>query len=747
MTLRGLILFWFTMLSVMSWAQPFPVKGRVLAADGPVPYATVRLVDGQQGTAADESGAFQLSVNTQRNYLLEVSAIGFKTKQVSIRIPGIADPLIIRLEEDQQALDDIVVTGTMREVGKLQSPIPVEVYGNTLFRKNPTPSIFEGLSLINGVQPQLNCNVCGAGDIRINGLDGPYTMVLIDGMPIVSSLSTVYGLSGIPNSLVKRIEVVKGPASTLYGSEAVGGVINIITRDPDDASRFYADVFATSIGEVNMDAGAVLKSGKASSLLGINYFQFTNARDINSDNFADAALQQRVSLFNKWQYPHRSGRTGSVAGRLIYEDRWGGELSWTKNLRGSDQVYGESVYTRRLELIGTQPLTQSQNLSFDYSINHHDQDAYYGLQQYIGRQQTAFTQMRWLKTAGKHELLTGLAYRYIFYDDNTPGTSSEQLTNKPSLTHLPGLFFQDEIRWHSSFTTLLGMRADHHNVHGNIFSPRISLKYAPGKNQVFRLTGGNGFRVVNLFTEDHAALTGARQVVIREALRPEESWNVNANYMHTIPMREGFISLDVSAFYTHFTNRIVGDFLTDPDKIIYDNLRGYSVSRGVTLNADLNLNSGFKMMTGITLMDVYLYEESAGERMPQLFAPRFSGTGSLSYATPDHRWAVDLTARVQGPMPMPVLPDDFRPAYSPWVPLLNLQLTRHLHTARIDWEFYGGIKNLLNFIPLNPLMRPFDPFDRNIDVDNPNGYSFDTAYSYAPVQGLKGFLGIRFNLK
>lgn len=111
-------------------------------------------------------------------------------------------------------LSEVVVTGTMKEVKRLESPVPVELYNPAFFRKNPTACIFDGLQQVNGVRPQINCNVCNTGDIRINGLPGPYTMVLIDGMPIVSSLSTVYGLSGIPNSLVERIEIVKGPASS-----------------------------------------------------------------------------------------------------------------------------------------------------------------------------------------------------------------------------------------------------------------------------------------------------------------------------------------------------------------------------------------------------------------------------------------------------------------------------------------------------------------------------------------------------
>ena len=105
----------------------------------------------------------------------------------------------------------------MKEVSRLESPVPVEVYSPVFFKANPTPSIFESLQNVNGVRPQLNCNVCNTGDIHINGLEGPYTMILIDGMPIVSGLSTVYGLTGIPQALIERMEIVKGPASTLYG--------------------------------------------------------------------------------------------------------------------------------------------------------------------------------------------------------------------------------------------------------------------------------------------------------------------------------------------------------------------------------------------------------------------------------------------------------------------------------------------------------------------------------------------------
>src|SRR5690606_1906609 len=168
---------------------------------------------------------------------------------------------------------------------------------------------FEGLQNVNGVRPQLNCNVCNTGDIHINGLEGPYTMVLIDGMPVVSGLSTVYGLSGIPNSIVDRIEVVKGPASSLYGSEAVGGLINVITKSPEKAPVFSADLMTTSYLEHSLDMAFKNKVGKKVDVLtALSFYRYNNPVDLNGDNFTDVTLQDKVSVFQKWDF----GKNGRV---------------------------------------------------------------------------------------------------------------------------------------------------------------------------------------------------------------------------------------------------------------------------------------------------------------------------------------------------------------------------------------------------------------------------------------------------
>lgn len=741
---KGLFLL-FSVLSIVSMAQTGSVRGTARSAGKPVEFAHVMVVGTQLGSTTDSLGNFLITKVPVGTRTILLSGVGYFPLKLEVQV--VADKTTgvkAEMKEDVSQLDEVVVTGTMKEVTRLESPISIEVYSPTFFKKNPTPNIFESLNLVNGVQPQINCNVCNTGDIHINGLEGPYTMILIDGMPIVSSLSTVYGLSGIPNNMVKRMEIVKGPASTLYGSEAVGGVINIITKDIGSSPKMRADVFGTSVGEYNVDLSGAFRANKFNALVGINYFNYDQPRDINHDNFTDVTLQKRISIFNKWSLNRPSGKNASLALRYVNENRWGGEMQWTPEYRGTDVYYAESIYTNRAEVIGNYQFNGKENINFDYSYNYHLQDSYYGTSKYYAHQQVAFAQLRWNHQYGKHDLLTGLPVRFIDYDDNTPGTATSTGENQPSRTFLPGIFVQDEIRMSDKLTTLLGGRYDHHNIHGNIFTERISFKYSPNATNTLRLTGGSGYRVVNLFTEDHAALTGARDVVIATDLKPEQSWNVNLNYSKLITSQSGFINLDASLFYTYFTNKIVGDFDTDPNKIIYDNLDGYAISQGVTINSDFSFASSLKFIVGMTYMDVYRIDHRISEdKIPQLHAPKLSGTFTVSYTFEPIKLAVDLTGRVNGPMYLPVVPDDYRPDMSPWVGLLNLQLTKTINSR---WEIYGGAKNLLNFIPKDPLLRPFDPFDKNVNVDNPYGYTFDTSYNYAPMQGLKGFLGIRYTL-
>ena len=224
-----------------------------------------------------------------------------------------------------------------------------------------------------------------------------------------------------------------------------------------------------------------------------------------------------------------------------------------------------------------------------------------------------------------HDLLAGAALRHTVYEDNTPATAEG-----PSEVWLPGLFVQDQVSLNTQNTVLLGMRYDRNSVHGNIVTPRLNYKWnSRDQWTVVRVSAGSGYRVANIFTEDHAALTGARDVVVVSDLNPERSNNLNVNIVRKwIGRRNALVTLDGSAFYTHFSNKILPDYTTDPGQIIYDNLDGFAVSKGVSINVDL-AHEDLTLRAGATGMEVFTDQD--GTRKRQELTERFSGTWSLSY--------------------------------------------------------------------------------------------------------------------
>lgn len=737
----------FLLAFQLSQSQDFRVTGTVLSQGQPLTSASVYIKNSNTGTTTDIEGRFTLYFSNIKNPKLVISFLGYKSQIKKINSER-TDLGAVELELEE-ALEEIVVSGTLKAISKRDSPVPVEVYGQSFFKANPTASVFEALESINGVRSQLNCSICSTGSININGQEGSYTMVLIDGFPMVSGLSTVYGFSGIPQALIERIELVKGPASTLYGSEAVAGVINLITKLPENTDKLTVDSFVSAWGEVNTDLAYKYQiSDKTSAILGINYFNYSNPIDNNKDGFTDLTLQDRISIFNKFSLANKF----SIATRFVYEDRWGGQMDWLPKHRGGEEFFGEHIYTSRFELFGKYQF--NNNLSFQYSFNDHNQNAAYGKVLLKADQTIGFGQLVWNKNITKHELLLGLTYRFTHYDDNTTATFNNfSNQNMASITYLPGIFIQNQTQLNPYNTLLLGLRLDRNSIHGNILTPRINYKINNSdKSSILRLSAGSGYRVAQVFTEDHAALTAAREVIFLEDLKPEKSWNTNLNFVQKFFLKTGaIIDLDLSVFTYHFSNKIIPDYETDPNKIIYDNLAGKSTSNGLSLNVNLFVQRGLRINLGATYIDTYV-EENGIKTIP-LLTERFQGVWKIEKKWIGRNISLDFTGTSTGAMRLPTLGDlDPRPSYSDPFNILNVQLTKNWNNAI---EYYGGVKNILNFIPpSNSIARSFDPFDRQVVFDssgnalptpnNPYAMTFDPTYVYTSNQGIRFFFGVRW---
>ncbi|HYE57655.1 MAG TPA: TonB-dependent receptor, partial [Rhodothermales bacterium] len=541
--MRLLLLLTLLAFTDTASAQGGSVVGHVRSDGAPVPFATVSVQGSTRarGTAADPEGRYRLAGLAPGRYMLVASSVGYASQARTVTVAaGRTDTLDFELAEAAFESEGITVTATMQEQRVSESPVRVQIIQPQVFERVPTVNLMDAIENVNGLRQQVDCGVCGTNSIRINGMDGPYTAVLIDGMPIMSSLAAVYGLNGISPSIIQQVEVVKGPMSTLYGSEALAGVVNVITKNPATAPAVSVHTFGTEDGEYAVDAAIARQRGRYAGLLSATAFDNRRFLDKNGDGFSDLVLTRRLALFGK---ATRTGHLGlPVAGlavKLYDEHRRGGVRDFVRDDRryqGSNQVYGERIATRRFEATAFAGRPGGARLEGAFNVHH--QDAFYGPTPYDAHQTTAFVQASRPSRLGRVALLTGAALRYNEYDDNTAATPSADRR------FVPGAFMQAEADAMPGVRLLGGLRADHEEDYGVVVSPRASLRFRRHENTTLRANFGTGFRIVNLFTEDHAAYTGARATVVLERLRPERSVAGTLSLQQIVPMGRDVLTLD-----------------------------------------------------------------------------------------------------------------------------------------------------------------------------------------------------------
>lgn len=737
------LLIFYSLFSISSKAQSDmgTVSGKVVSEDEPVIGVNVGIFSINKGKATDKNGEFLIEKVPVGSYQLQVTAIGFEKviKQIIVE-PGETTTVNISMKSSLLELGQMVVTGTMRQTYVKDSPVKVNVVKAEQLQQGRTSSnIMDLISSVNGLSTQLNCGVCGTNAIRINGVEGPNTAVLIDGMPIMGALASVYGLNGISPSIIDQVEVIKGPQSTLYGTQALGGVVNIITKNPAITPTLSADVYTKSTEEGNINVAYSPKFGRFEGFVSGNILRLENYFDENGDNFNDLVKQSRVSLFGKgtWLGKNMEERL-KFATKFYTENRTGGLKAYSDDLRGSDQIYGESIYTNRFELMTEyRPAGLNEQLRFSGAVTYHDQDSYYGTDWYDAQQGIVFGQATWDQPIGDNvQLLAGTTLRYETYNDNTPATS-----DGTDRRWIPGVFSQGELIA-GNFTFLGGIRFDHHSEHGYVTAPRLSTKFSPSDLTTLRISAGTGFRVVNVFTEDHAALTGSREVVFNEDLEPEKSKSITASLEQIIPFGTNPMTVSLDAFYTNFSNKIIPDYDQDPNLIVYENLEGFSVTKGFSVGLEQNFTAlPVNYNASITIMDVYTEEN--GHRQALTYAPEYTGVFGATYNIRSVDVSLGYNGNLVGPKRMPsnYVEDFGRSSRSPAYSTHDLKFTKEFSNVNdengIGFEAYLSAENIFNYTQGSPL----------VDAGNPFGPNFDTIYTWGPIIGRTFSIGVRLNLR
>ncbi len=540
------------------------ISGHVIVkgSEENVPYATVQIVGRQGGTVSNEEGQFEFRNLPSGKYTLRVSAVGYKTQEKTVEVSKDFTAVVhFQMAEESFMTDEVVVSANRNEVSRREAPVVVNVMSAKLFETVNSTDLAKSLNYQSGLRVENNCQNCGFPQVRINGLEGPYSQILINSRPIISALSGVYGLEQIPVNMIERVEVVRGGGSALFGANAVGGTINIITKDPINNSFQVSSTLSCANGESweQYMGGNVSMVAKDNSYGIAMYESYRNRNpyDADDDSFSELGkLNMNTFGFRAYYRPTHFSRI-NVEYHTTNEFRRGGNkfdrqphesdiTEQTKHVINSGGV-GYDLYWKEYK----------HKLSIYGSVQHVDRNSYYGAQQD-------------LNAYGKTNDMTWVAGgMYVGNMDNclfapatfTGGVEYQDNSMRDVMTgyhrdlrqeiRIAGAFVQNEWKM-NKFTLLAGARLDKHNLIDHlIFSPRVNMLYKPVESLQARLTYSTGFRAPQAYDEDlHVTAVGGEgvQIVLADGLREERSnsysgsldWTFNLGHWQANILAEGF---------------------------------------------------------------------------------------------------------------------------------------------------------------------------------------------------------------
>ena len=507
-----------------------------------LPYIVVMLKGTTIGVTTENTGHYMMRNIPEGNFTVEVSAIGYKTqtREVNVR-KGKSYEINFTLEEDHVQIEGVIVSATRSETTRKMSPTLVNVVGMDVYNKTNATTVAQGLSFQPGVRVENTCQNCGFQQVRINGLDGQYTQILIDSRPIFSALAGVYGIEQLPANMVDRVEIMRGGGSALFGSSAIAGTINIITKEPVRNSATVSHT-TTSIGgtsafhnTTDINASIVSEDNK----LGLAVFGQNTSKDAwdaNGDGFTElSTISGQTVGFRGYIKTGLYSKLTAEYHHLEEFRRGGDNLDLPPHEAMIAEQTDHSINTGGLKFDWFSK-DQKHRLNTFVSLQHINRDSYYG----AGKDPNAYgntTDLTWVGGAQyiykspkcifmPADLTVGLEYNEDYLRDNMWGY--DRTTDQT--VRIASAYAQNEWK-NAQWGILIGGRLDKHNlIDGIIFSPRANLRYNPSENINFRASYSYGFRAPQAFDEDlHIDNVGGTVSMIRlaEDLRVEKSQSVS----------------------------------------------------------------------------------------------------------------------------------------------------------------------------------------------------------------------------
>ena len=761
--IRKIILVMIIHCSIVN-GQKFSVEGYVYALGKPLPLANISINNNSFGTTSDLNGKYLVDNLPTGNYEIKISYIGFKTQYKKIEIINQNLILDVFLYEDN-SLNEVVISATRTAKQRNNLSTIVNILKRENFENVQACNLSEGLQFQPGLRIETNCQTCNYTQLRINGLGGGYSQILINGRPIFSPLTGLYGLDQMPVNMIERVETIRGGASTLYGSSSIAGVVNIITKVPTnnylELSYVKRVINGSAFDDVfNINTSLVTKNKTS----GISIFANKRVRDVldlNNDNYTELAKIENNSI-------------GISLFKLFSEnEKIEASLSYLKEYRFGGEIIDRPIFLKNQAEERKHDIFMG---SLDYEINFPDKKS--SLVTYIAGQLTDRNHFTGILPDNESEI--------IEYTNNPPFGSSENTTFQAGFqynyqiensalgnnvltlgieyildkiydeisaynflvdqnTKSNSIFFQSDWEISKKFNFLTGIRADKHNlIQKAILSPRVSALYKLSKNLQLRGNWSTGFRAPQAFDADlHTAFAGGgvSRINLNENLKEEKSNSFSASINFDKASEKLIYGFTFEGFYTTLKNVFVLT-ATGEDEFgeTFEKQNGDMARvKGITSEFRLNYNRTIQLECGFNVQSS-LYENSVvvADGLPAikdfLKTPNMHGFGVINF-TPNESIKASINYIFTGPMKIAHFsgaPEQLEDEIISSSSFSELGFkTNYILNAKknnLSYEIFGGIKNI------------FNSYQKDFD----SGKNRDSNYIYGPSIPRTFFLGIKF---
>jgi outer membrane receptor for ferrienterochelin and colicins len=748
--------------------------GDVKSGNEHIPYASISIKGTTIGTAADATGHFKLINLPVGLQTVVISAVGYKpySQQVTF-IANSSVTIHASLEPDNIGIEQVVVSADRNVKSRHNSPSIVNAIGAKLFQRTQSVTLSDGLNFSPGLRMENNCQNCGFTQIRMNGLEGPYTQILINSRPIFSGLAGVYGLELIPANMIERVEIMRGGGSAMYGSNAIAGTVNLITKDPisntfsiESSYGLTGPSYASPSPDFNLNMNGSYVSDNYKT--GFSLFGFYRNRqpfDANDDGFTEMASLKNSTLGAR--FFQRVADRGKLTFDYFYIDefrRGGNKFELPLHEADIAESVDHEIHSgaANFDLL----MREADKVSVFFSAQQVNRGSYYGANQDLSAY--GFTDDLTFSSGIQYQrqlqhliispasLTSGLEINGSTLQDQKLGYYNPQEdihypNTEVANQHLSTKagFIQSD--WHGKKWVLTtGLRydkyrvtdktGDSNDVSGNVLSPRISLLIKPTHHWQLRAGFAKGFRAPQIFDEDlHIETSGSRKVLHRNdpGLVQETSNSYTSSLSYTNDEGKWQYQLLAEGFYTLLMNPFSNEYGT-PDEngvVIYTrkNAEQGATVQGINLEFNISPSTRWQLQSGYTFQKSMYAEPQEFEQKRFFRAPDNYGYYSMSYS-PSLKLNLSATGNYTGPMLVPYFgpelanPEDgeLRTSQSFFEAGLKaaytIKISDHL---KLEWN--AGIKNI------------FDSYQKDFDT----GIDRDPSYIYGPLSPRTIYMGIR----